>query len=78
MRVARPVVSFGVGFLRNESLHLQSNMEKAAVAGRAGRRTRTPLQHAPAWLTALVTTDPAGGVSGTSPGLGGCSEGTAG
>lgn len=73
MRVARPVVPFGVGFLRNAFLRLQSNVKKflwqAVLAG--GPRPH----HA---IPALVTTDPEGGVSGTSPGLGGCTEGTAG
>lgn len=77
MRVARPVVSFGVGFLRNASLRLQSNVEKnKKCCGRQGWH-QDPDPTA-AWLPALVTTDPRGGVSGTSPGRAGCSEGMGG
>jgi len=69
------VVSFGVGFLRNASPHLQGDVKKAAVAGGAGTRAQSPLWRVPVWLPALVTADPGEGASGTLPGLGGSSKG---
>lgn len=62
MRVARPMVSFGVGFLRNAFLCLQSHVKKGTVAG--------GLAGGPIPSPALGTTDPEE-VSGTLPGLGG-------
>lgn len=63
MRVARPVVSFGVGFLRNAFLCLQGHVKKATAAGGLARGSRPS--------PALGTADPEAGVSGTLSGLGG-------
>lgn len=75
MRVATLVITFGVHFLRNVLLLLQSNMKNPHVTGTG---TLTPLWCVSLWISALVTTDPRGGLSGTLSGPGGCSEGTVG